>query len=287
MLIVDLSMLVRRTYAKMDFLCNSAGIKTGMEFGTMRSLEMLHRLYPEQEIVLCYDSPRSLRKQKDSTYKANRSTPGKEFYNRLNEFKEFLGCLYPSVEKEGYEADDLMYAIAVTTSGPHLLYTNDHDLLQAVSTKRNVVQLKSFHSKLFVWDEDKVIKEYGVTPELLPMYFAFVGDKVDNIVGVPRIPKKFLAALIMWGASEGMTIDEMVSEIAIAEWPPKLKLVIQEFISSGQWHKNYDLIKLKVTSYQIKHIVRHDALVITRLKYWEMYTLSISKFHKIVGSEEF
>jgi len=287
MLIIDVSMLVRRAFAKMDFLKNSTGVPTGMEFGTMRSLEMLHKKFPEQEIVLCYDSPKNFKRNASKTYKANRSSPGKEFYKRLNEFKEFLGCLYPSVEKEGYEADDLMHSIAVTIPGPHLLYTNDHDLLQAVSTKRNVVQLKSFHSKLFVWDENKIWEEYGVTPKMLPVYFAFVGDKVDNIIGVPRIPKAFLAALIMWADENEMPLYTMLREIVNADWSPKMKLAIAEFHNSGQWQRNYDLIKLKATSYQINHVAPNDELVIAKLKHWEIYTLKISKHHKLVENEEF
>ena len=285
MLIVDMSMLVRRAYSKMDFLRSSTGVPTGLEYGTMRSLEMLKKVYPDQEIVLCYDSRHNYKRDADPNYKAGRMSPGPQFYKRFNEFKKFLGCVYTSVEKEGYEADDLMFTIAVTTPGPHLLYTNDKDLLQAVS--KDVTQLKSFHSKLFIWDEDKVKEEYGVTPSLLPMFMAFVGDAVDNIIGVPRINKKFLAALIMWGASEGMTIDEILQEIASAAWSLNMRALIQEFIDSGQWHNNYDLIKLKATSYQIRHIVTDDVFVIAMLKHWEIYTLGLSKKYGLVGSEEF
>ena len=287
MLIIDVSMLVRRCFARMDFLRNSMGVPTGLEFGTMRSLEMLHKLYPEQEIVLCYDNPKNRKREKDSTYKANRSSPGKEFYKRLNTFKEFLGCLYPSVEKEGYEADDLMHSIAVTVPGPHLLYTNDHDLLQTVSAERNIIQLKSFHSKLFVWDEDKVFIEYGVIPKLLPVYFAFVGDKVDNIIGVPRIPKKFLAALIMWADENKMTTDETLHEITSAKWTLKMRATIEGFIDSGQWIRNYNWIKLKATSYQINHVTLNDELIVARLKRWEIYSLSISKKYNLISNEEF
>ena len=216
---------------------------------------------------------------------ANRSSPGKEFYKRLNEFKEFLGCLYPSVEKDGYEADELMYSIAVTTPGPHFIYTNDHDLLQAVSWQLGIVMLKSFHSKLFTWDEDKVKIEYGVAPALLPIYFAFIGDSVDNIVGVPRISKRYLAELITWASK--MSLDTMLKEIACAEWPSKMQLIVQEFIKNGQWQKNYDLIKLKPMSYLIKHAKANDELVIAKLREWEIYTLALCKKFNLTCSEEF
>ena len=285
MLIVDVSMLVRRAYSKMNFLRNSMGVPTGLEYGTMRSLEMLKKVYPDQEIVLCYDSRHNYKRDADPNYKAGRVSPGKEFYKRFNEFKKFLGCLYPSVEKEGYEADDLMFTIAMTTPGPHLLYTNDKDLLQAVS--KDVTQLKSFHSKLFIWDKDKVWEEYGVTPKMLPVYFAFVGDAVDNIIGVPRINKKFLASLIMWADENGMMIDEMLHEIANAKWSLNMRALIEDFIDNGQWQRNYDLIKLKVTSYQIRHAVVDDTFVIAMLKHWEIYALGLSKKYNLISNEEF
>jgi len=71
------------------------------------------------------------------------------------------------------------------------------------------------------------------------------------------------------------------------DWSPKIKPAIAEFHNSGQWQRNYDLIKLKATSYQIKHATPNDELVIAKLKHWEIYTLEISKHHKLVGSEEF
>ncbi len=286
MLIVDVSMLVRRCYAKMDFLTNSSGVSTGMEFGTLRTLEMLQRKYPDQEIVLCFDSPKCFKREQRPEYKANRKRPDKSYYERLEEFKKFLRCLYKNSEIEGLEADELMFSIAKTTTDPHFIYTNDHDLLQAIGPDVRV--LKSFHSKLFVWDADKVKREYGVDAWVLPEYFAFTGDKVDNLTGVPRIPKRALARLIDWTVDCCMATDEMLTEIKTAGWSSNMKVAIAEFIDSDHWHLNYELIKLKaIDSLVLLSPTKDDDLVIKKLKEWEIYSLLVSKKHSLIGSDEF
>ncbi len=286
MLLIDVSMLVRRCYAKLSFLTNSEGVPTGIEFGTLRTLEMLQRKYPDQEIVLCFDSPKCFKREWCSEYKANRRQLDKSFYERFEEFKKFLRCLYANLEIEGLEADELMFSIAKTIPGLHFIYTNDHDLLQAISL--NVKVLKSFHSKRFVWDVDKVKQEYGVDAAALPTYFAFTGDKVDNITGVPRIPKHSLACLINWTVDCELSIDEMLTEIKTAGWSPNMKTAIAEFIDSGRWHLNYELIKLKtIDELVFFELTRDDDLVINKLKEWEIYSLLISKKYNLIGNDEF
>lgn len=286
MLLIDVSMLVRRCYAKMDFLTNSSGVPTGIEFGTLRTLEMLQRKYLDQEIILCFDSPKCFKREQCSEYKANRKRLDKSFYERFEEFKKFLRCLYRSSEIEGLEADELMFSIVKTTLGSHFIYTNDHDLLQAISSSVKV--LKSFHSKLFTWDADKVKQKYGVDAAALPKYFAFTGDKVDNITGVPRIPKSALARLIDWTAGCWMSIDEMLAEIKTADWSPNMKTSIAEFIDAGRWHLNYELIELKVIPRCVlKPSTNDDEFVIKKLKEWEIYSLQLSKKYNLIGNDEF
>ncbi len=285
MLIIDVSMLVRRTHARMDFLTNSKGVHTGMEFGTLRTLQTLQKKYPEQEVVLCFDSPRNFKRERCPEYKAGRRPLSKDgFYRRFDEFKRLLRCLYSCTWVEGHEADELMYSITKTTPGPHIIYTNDHDLLQAVDFQ--TIVLKSFHSKLFTWDYAKVVDEYGLRPELLSVYFAFIGDKVDNILGVPRIPKTFLKDLINWCDECAVSPIRMLEEIKTANWKPKMKLAVAEFHDSGRWQRNYDLIKLTIVPCVLLRSP-NDTFVKAKLKEWEIYSLKLSKQFGVIGNEEF
>lgn len=287
MLLIDTMMLVRRCYAKMDFLKNAAGRPTGMEYGTLRVLEGLQKKYPDQQTVLCLDSANSWRRDRCLTYKANRTKILSESYHsRLKELMRLLRSTYCHSGMSGYEADDIMMSLSRTERGPHYLYTNDHDLLQAITEDTKVV--RSFKSKLFVWDETKVLEEYGLRPGLLPEYQAFVGDKSDNVVGVPRIIKKFLVDLINWAHENDLSQSQMLAETKSADWPTKLKQRIGDFVDAGTWHLNYELIKLKVVpDVEVTSPVPNGTYVAEKLREWEIYSLKLSAEHGVFGNEEF
>lgn len=290
MLLVDTLMLIRRCYAKMDFLKSPSGQPTGLEFGTLRTLESLQKKYPEQQVVLCLDSARSCRRERCPSYKANRvRVLDDNYYVRLKAFMKFLRAVYHTAEKHGFEADDVMYALSRTYVGPHLIYTNDHDLLQAVNDAEVVAVLRSFKSELFVWDEAKVREKYDLPPELLPEYFAFIGDKGDNVTGVLRISREYLRDLIRWAHENDLSRHRMCDEIKNAEWSPKLKERVIEFVDSGKFEENYQLIKLRIRSdVKIKKPTNDDEYVTERLKRWDVHTLELCKKHGLdIENEEF
>jgi len=133
----------------MDFLKTSTNVPTGLEFGTLRTLQSLSKKYPEQKIVICLDSTDGWKRAINSAYKANRSRLSRDEYDRQQEFTKFLHCYYWMANKSGFEADDVMYTLSQLQRGSHLLYTNDDDLLQAIDDSRSVKVLKTFGSKLF------------------------------------------------------------------------------------------------------------------------------------------
>lgn len=288
MLLIDTQMLIRRCYAKMDFLKNQAGVPTGMEFGTLNSLQGLQNKFPDQQVVLCLDSMQSWRKDKHPEYKANREriTEG-SYWMRLGAFQKFLKCVYYTAGKTKYEADDIMFTLSRTQEGPHYIYTNDKDLLQAIND--NVKVLKSFASKLYLWDIAAVKeKYYSLKPEFLPEFRAFVGDGSDNLFGVPRIKKAFLAQLITWAHDNGISLHCMLGEIATAEWSENMRGDIITFIESGIFDRNYELMKLTtVPDIQIIEPISDDEYVAKKLKEWNIYSLKLSKKYNLCESEEF
>jgi len=286
MILIDSMMLIRRCYAKMGFLKNTKGINTGMEFGVLRSLEMLHKKYANHQIVICFDSPRSLRKEVNPEYKANRKREmPNDFYLRLNQFKRFLCEIYHTCECEGYEADDVMFTLSKNPGG-HLIYTNDKDLLQAV--KQNVVVLKSFMSKLYVWDSAKVIETFNVTPNLFGMYQAFIGDKIDNVIGIKRIPKKLLSDLISWAWKCNLPLKETLDEIITADWSHAMSEKVHDFVHSGQFTRNYEMVKLKLLAgLAIKEPGLDKIFITNKLNEWEIRTLQLCKGYACLENEEF
>ena len=311
MILIDTFMVIRRCYARMDFLKNEKGVPTGMEFGTLRIAESLQKKYPGQEIVFCLDSKKSWRKEKYPFYKADREKKQREnfkgsdeqyketqsaYYKRLGIFLRFLREAYVTAEAVCFEADDIMHALSrPDESRPwypdehHYIYTNDHDLHQSVSD--NVTVLRSFKSIIYTWDMRKVEMTYGVPPKYLAEFFAFVGDKVDNIPGVPRIRRSFLAKLINWCHDRGLAQGQMLREIASAEWPPVMKEDVKYHIYSDQWSKNYDLISLRNVVPGLKVGQPKDSeFVREKLQEWSIYSLNISKrfgVQRDLSNEEF
>ncbi len=286
MLLIDGMMLVRRCHAKMDFLKNSKGQSTGLEYGFLRSIQSLQKKMPTHTVVICFDPKTSpKRNPNEGCYKANRTPMPAEFYERVDVFKRFLKSFYPIVEHPDNEADDLLAVLSRDYDGPHYIYTNDDDLLQCIDEQRQVFVLKSFGSKLFEWNTMKVLKKYGVLPKDLPLFRTFVGDKSDNLFGVPRIPRKYLAKLICWKTQCNMNLNKFIKELKTADWSDKMRAAIVHFIDEGNFWYNYELMHLTVPDWNgpddfpvpwpIPEPELDKDFVLSKLQEWEIRTLKI------------
>lgn len=282
MLLIDSMMLVHRCAAKMDFLKNEAGEPTGMEFGFLRSLQMLQHKYPDQSIVTCWEAGGTAKRRKtDGRYKAGRRPMDASLRERVRVLRQFCRSFYFDAEAPGYEADDAMYSLAATREGPHCVYTNDDDLLQAVDDARGVKVLKSFSSKLFEWDEAEVREKYGVLPRDLPLYRAFTGDGSDALPGVPRIDKRYLVALVNWYREmRGLNheYDDAVwaiCEIRNAEWHWRMIGAVQQHVDSGQALRNYELMRLQAVHVDCREPELDRERVVAQLQRWQIRTLDL------------
>jgi len=278
MLFVDTSMVIHRALHKLDFLKNSKGVHTGMEFGTFKILESLEKKFPNEIIILCFDKGISKRKKIDPNYKANRSKRSDEFIERSERLQEVLSVLYRTAYAYGEEADELIYSLANQYTGPHYIYSNDDDLLQAVNDEYEIQVVKSFQSKLYYWDEAKIREKYYVGPALLPMFRAFIGDSSDNIKGIPRINRKLLAealthALDKWS---GESIFDFL-EIFMTEnlFSDNMKLKVRHFVEDGNFLTNYRLIKLMSIPTTVNKPEGELQIVENFLKEKEIYSLGI------------
>jgi DNA polymerase-1 len=257
----------------MDFLTNSDGLPTGMEFGFLRTLESIQKKLGDREIVVCWDSKRNFKKEKYESYKANRPKKSGEFYGRLDAFKKFVSCVYPVCEHDGYEADDIMGSIASMEAEFEdiYIYSNDKDLLQCVGD--GVCMITSHESQLWRWDAEDVVEEFGVTPSQFIFYKVFLGDKVDNIQGIERFPKKLLVKAIQGNH----TLQDVLVKLSTLDMGPKTHENLGKFIAEGLAQKNYyDLVKLSEVDYTIK-IEKNEEYVKSKLVEWEIGSLEICK----------
>lgn len=113
---------------------------------------------------------------------------------RIEEMAEAFG--WPRIKVENYEADDLIGAFAVHTSGDVFIVTSDKDLSSLVNERVHLLKPARSGGGFQECGPEEVVRDFGVKPELIPDYLALLGDSVDNIDGVPGIGAKSAAELL-------------------------------------------------------------------------------------------
>src|SRR3989442_14750048 len=158
-------------------------------------------------------------------------------FGRIREVVQAFGI--PIYEKDGFEADDVLGTLSAqaTQQGVEsIIYTGDMDNLQLVNKHVTVKVAKRGITEITEYDEDAVKARYGLTPEKLPDFKALVGDKSDNIPGVPGIGEKTASKLIAdYGSLEGVLahLDKLT---------PRLRASLEEH--RGQVFANRELARI-------------------------------------------
>ncbi len=185
-------------------------------FGFTNMLVKLIEDYSDDKMIVVFDAAReNFRNKIFSEYKANRGEAPDDLVPQFPLIRECVKSFnIPQVEREGYEADDLIATyveLAKKDKIETIIVSSDKDLMQLVS--KNVTMLDPMKNKKI---EIKDVEEkFGVKPEKVIYIQALTGDKVDNIPGVPGIGPKTASQLINeFGDIEGLlnNIDKIKQE---------------------------------------------------------------------------
>lgn len=204
LVLIDGHALVHRAFHALPPTLNSPkGVPTNAVFGfTSVLLKMIKDLKPEY-IAATFDlAAPTFRHEEFAEYKAHREKAPNELHAQVPLIKEILTAFgIPIYEKPGFEADDLIGALAEKAKKDKnvqtVIMTGDLDTLQLVDGKKVVVfTLKKGVTDTVIYDEDEVAKRYGLKPEQLNDFKGLKGDPSDNIPGVPGVGEKTAAALI-------------------------------------------------------------------------------------------
>ncbi|OAT79402.1 DNA polymerase I [Desulfotomaculum copahuensis] len=201
LLVIDGNSLAHRAFHAIPLLSTSQGLVTNAVFGFTNMLfKVLDLLQPELAAV-CFDKSRlTFRHAEYRDYKANRAATPDELRPQFPLIKEVLQAMRITIlEYDGYEADDLIGAL-VTRAGEarleSIIVTGDQDALQLVSPLTKVLLTRKGITELEEYDEGRVWERFGVTPAQFADYKGLVGDKSDNIPGVPGIGPKTAAGML-------------------------------------------------------------------------------------------
>lgn len=226
LIIIDSSSLLYRAFFALPPL-DYKGQHTGAVYGFLLTLFKVIKDVRPTHIAACFDTPKpTFRHEQFSDYKAHRLPPPESLVSQFPIIKEALKSLnIPILEKEGFEADDLIATIAVKVrqSGDCEVFivSGDLDNLQLVDNNIKLYTLGKSIKEGIIYDREKVVERFGIEPAQMNDYKALKGDASDNIPGVPGIGAKTAAELIKkYKSIEGL-YSELATDTAVVK--PKVK----------------------------------------------------------------
>ena len=213
LVLIDSNALVHRAFHALPPTLNSTtGVPTNAIFGFMAVMvRMIKDLKPDY-IVATFDLPgATFRHEEFAEYKSHRVKAPDELYLQIPYIKEILTKFgIPIFEKAGFEADDLIGALAEQAKKEKdlqvVIMTGDLDTLQLVEGNKVVVfTLRKGVTDTMTYNEKEVVARYGLRPNQVIDYKGLKGDPSDNIPGVPGIGDKTASTLIQhFGSIEKM-----------------------------------------------------------------------------------
>ena len=205
--------IYRAFYAPMNRMNAPSGVPTKVPFLFANILRRLIKDYEPDYIGIVFDTKGpTFRDKLFEKYKAQRPPMPDEMIVQLPYVRRLCeGMRLPILEFEGYEADDVIGAMAIQGAKKHLdvlIITNDKDMMQLVGKNIRTLRTGSGGAKAdIIVDEKKVEEILGVPPEKVIDVMALMGDTVDNIPGAKGIGEKGATELIQKYGSVEKALD--------------------------------------------------------------------------------
>ena len=219
LLIIDGNSIMNRAFygiMSSKSLMSADGTYTNAIYGFLSILfKELEDLKPDY-IAVAFDLKAPTHRHKMyAEYKGTRHAMPDELAQQMPIIKEILKCMNITIiEKEGYEADDVLGTISKEAEkGGHLvtILSGDRDTFQLASDKVTIriPRTKMGKTETEDYDEAKIEEEYGVKPAQMIQVKGLMGDASDNIPGVPGVGEKTALKLI----KEYKNIDNLYEQL--------------------------------------------------------------------------
>ncbi|HOK34833.1 MAG TPA: 5'-3' exonuclease H3TH domain-containing protein, partial [Candidatus Paceibacterota bacterium] len=201
-LIIDSHALIHRAYHALPPLVSPDGTMVNGVYGFLLVLfKLLEEIKPDY-IAAAFDLPGpTVRHQAFKEYKAKRVKAPENFFDQIKIVKEILSNWpIPILEKEGYEADDVIGTLVEKFKGDKdlkiIILTGDLDTLQLVEENVFVYTLSHGLKEKMIYNVEKVKERYHLSPSQLVDFKALKGDPSDNVLGVEKVGEKTAQKLI-------------------------------------------------------------------------------------------
>lgn len=215
LILIDGSSYLYRAFHAYPETMSNGEIPTNAVYGVVNMLRSMMRQFSSERIAVIFDAKgKTFRDEMYSEYKANRPPMPDDLRCQIEPLYNVIRAMgLPLISISGVEADDVIGTLAAQASKagmPVLISTGDKDMAQLVD--ENVTLINTMTD--VVMDREGVVEKFGIPPELIIDYLALMGDKVDNIPGVPGVGNKTATALLQ-GIGSLDKIYENLDDIAL------------------------------------------------------------------------
>ena len=192
----------------------SYGLNTNAIFGfTTTLLEVIEKHKPTH-IAVCFDhKSENIRKKEYPLYKANRDETPEDIKRSEPFIRQIIDAFnIPIIEKEGYEADDVIVTMATKAEQEGFItymMTPDKDFGQAVTENILIFKPARGGNAPEIMGPEEVCEKFGLndTKQIID-YLGMMGDAVDNIPGIPGVGSKTASKLLLeYGSMENLYIN--------------------------------------------------------------------------------
>lgn len=214
LVLVDGSSYLYRAYHALPPLTTASGQPTGAVKGVLNMLRRLRKDYPDSVIAVVFDAKGpTFRDVMFEQYKAQRPPMPDDLRSQIEPLHQCVQAQgFPLLCVEGVEADDVIGTLALQGGGNGqqvVISTGDKDMAQLVTERVTLVNTMYNTAT----DIAAVQEKYGIAPELIIDFLALMGDKADNIPGIPGVGEKTATGLLQ-GLGDMDAIYARLDEVA-------------------------------------------------------------------------
>ncbi len=289
LLLVDGNALMHRAYHALPPFKTSKGVPTHVLYGFLSMLYKAVTDFQPQHLLVCFDTPApTFRNKLLESYQAQRPKIDDDFIVQIPFVKGALDAGHVvHMEKDGYEADDLIGTIAYhyKNEGRQVfILSGDKDLLQLVGENIYVISPQIGFAKTKLYSPTEVKEKLGIEPNQTPDYKAIAGDQSDNYIGAKGIGPKTTVKLL----TQYKTLDNLLTGIDSME-EGKIKTILQEHKKDVVIAKKLSTIVTDVPldfNIDQTHFSWFDDGLQTYLTGFEMYSMIKRIFERKQGVKE-
>lgn len=194
---VDSFSLLFQVFHAMPEMTNPSGEPVNAVYGFVRDMLQLLETRRPDALLCAFDLPGpTFRDDLYDAYKADRGEMPEELASQIPKVREVLAALgIPVLSCPGFEADDVLATITRLCdeqSANCLVVTGDKDCRQLITDRVSIYNIR----KGAIYDAAALAADWGIRPDQVVDFQSLVGDKVDNVPGVPLIGPKIAQELL-------------------------------------------------------------------------------------------